>query len=202
MPAFFSGTEFSSTGPEGRHIKAQCFSTGKTANCPESRSRGAAKGRNMNIAMCRPFARIRAPGLGSLMIAFPPLKRWALIYRPCRGRVFCGYGVTSLSDVWQCRAGHPDRRIRCHSWGVPLAHRGFLLLTVTTAYCRKGRPFIMLGRPLSFALESEGRRMRPFDFTQGRHAGLFFRGGVFLDRPGGPTYQSPVLQHWENRELS
>ena len=78
----------------------------------------------------------------------------------------------------------------------------FCLLTVTTAYCRKGRPFIMLGRPLSFALESEGRRMRPLRLHSGQACRPFFRDGVFLDRPGGPTYQSPVLQHWENRELS
>ena len=113
-PTCFAGAEFSSTGPEGRHIKAQCFSTGKAANYPESRSRGAAKGRNMNIAMCRPFARDAGSGTRVFVIASPALKRWALIYLPCRGRAFSGYRVTSLSDVWQCRAGHPDRRIRCH----------------------------------------------------------------------------------------
>ena len=43
--------------------------------------------------------------------------------------------------------------------------------------------------------------MRPFDFAQGRHP-TGFAETRFRPSPGSLTYESPVLQHWENREFS
>src|ERR1035438_859309 len=48
----------------------------------------AAKGRNMNLAMCGSFTRDAGAGPRIFVTAFPPLKRWALIYHPCRDEFY------------------------------------------------------------------------------------------------------------------
>jgi hypothetical protein len=61
----------------------------------------------MNIALCRPFARDAGSETRVLRITSPPLKRWALIYRPCRDELFAEKpgGPTYQSPVlqhWGC----------------------------------------------------------------------------------------------------
>src|ERR1019366_3836848 len=62
----------------------------------------------------------------------------------------------------------------------------------------------LLPSPASFLVLYRKRRLRigaslrPYPISS---SPVLARAGPFVDRPGGPTYQSPVLQHWGCCEL-